>query len=203
MWTPNIKSEIPSLSSSYYNTTSGTSVSQNSFSSLEELTSPGVPNATSSPIHRHILNNQTPTTTEPCKSHNLFKSNCPLKIVNIKFRSIKNRKPDLDILLDRLQPDIIIRTETWLDSSVPSSEYFSPENNTVFRNDRPPNKKGQSHGGVLTAVTSQIPSSSLPELHTNCEMVWAELIISNARKLLVCSHYRPHLDDDTSLPPPK
>ena len=31
-------------------------------------------------------------------------------------------------------------------------------------------------------------------------MVWAELTISNARKLLVCFCYRPHPDDDTSLP---
>ena len=146
-------------------------------------------NATSSPIHRPILNNQTPTNTELCKSLNLFKSNRPLKIVNINLRSIKNKKPDLDILLDSLQQDI--GTETWFDSSVSSSEYFSPKNYTLYRNDRTPNKKGQSHGGVLIAVTSQIPSSSLPEHHTNCEMVWTELTISNARKLLVCSYYRP------------
>lgn len=31
-------------------------------------------------------------------------------------------------------------------------------------------------------------------------MVWAELTISNARKLLVCFYYRPHPDDDTFLP---
>ena len=136
-----LKCGLPNLSSSYYNTTSCTSISQNSFSSLEEITSAGVPNATSSPIHRPILNNQIPTNTEPCKSPNLFKSNRPLKIVNVNFRSIKNKKPDLDILLDSLQPDIIIGTETWLDSSVSSSEYFSPKNYIVYRNDRHPKQK--------------------------------------------------------------
>ena len=53
----------------------------------------------------------------------------------------------------------------------------------------------------MIAINSNIPSTSLPELQTNCEMVWAEVTISNARKLLVCSYYRPHPDDDTSLPP--
>ena len=61
-------------------------------------------------------------------------------------------------------------------------------------------KRGQSHGGVLIAINSNIPSTSLPELQTNCEMVWAEVTISNSRKLLVCSNYRPHQDNDTSLP---
>ena len=53
---------------------------------------------------------------------------------------------------------------------------------------------------VLNAINSNIPSTSIPELQTNCEMVWAEVTISNARKLLVCSYYRPHPDDVISLP---
>ena len=147
-----------------------------------------------------VLNSPNATNTKPDKSPKQFKSNRPLKIININFRSIKNKKPDLDFLIDSVQPDIIIGTETWLDPSVNSSEYFSPDIYTVYRNDRPPNKKGQSHGGVLITINSKIPSTSLPELQTNCEMVWAEVTICNARKLLVCSYYRPHPDDDTSLP---
>ena len=196
-----LKCGLPNLSTSYFKETSCSSISQNSFSSLaclEEIVSPGAPNAASSPIHRPMLNNQTATNTKPEKKK--FKSNRPLKILNINFRSIKNKKPDLDILLDSVQPDIIIGTETWLDPSVNSSEFFSPDNFTVYRNDRPQNKRGQSHGGVLIAINSNIPSTSLPELQTNCEMVWAEVTISNARKLLVCSYYRPHPDDDISLP---
>ena len=199
-----LKCGLPNLSSSYFNETYSLN-SHNSFSSLscseEEIISPGAPNAASSPIHRPIpSNDQTTTNTKPDKNPKQFKSNRPLKIININFRSIKNKKPELDFLIDSIQPDIIIGTETWLDPSVNSSEYFSPESFTVYRNDRAPNKRGQSHGGVLIAINSNIPSTSIPELQTKCEMVWAEVTISNARKLLICSYYRPEPDDTTSLP---
>jgi hypothetical protein len=33
-----------------------------------------------------------------------------------------------------------------------TNEYFPPDQFTVYRTDIPPNKQGQSHGGVLIAV---------------------------------------------------
>jgi hypothetical protein len=61
-----------------------------------------------------------------------------------------------------------------------SYKYFPQDQYTVYRTDRPPNKQGQSHGGVLIAVTNEFLSNEAKELKTNCEMVWAELTISNA-----------------------
>ena len=66
------------------------------------------------------------------------------------------------------------------------------------RND-PPNlaetNQGRNDPGPkrLRAKTTrdlQIPSYAWPERQTNCEMVWAELTVSNASKLLACSYYR-------------
>jgi hypothetical protein len=73
------------------------------------------------------------------------------KIVNINFQSIKNKKTELDILLDTTKPDVIIGTETWLDPTISSYEYFPQDQFTVYKTDRPPNKQGQSHGGLLIA----------------------------------------------------
>jgi hypothetical protein len=50
-------------------------------------------------------------------------------------------------------------------------------------------------------VTNEFLSNEAKELKTNCEMVWAELTISNARKYQICAYYRPHSDDDISLEP--
>jgi hypothetical protein len=71
--------------------------------------------------------------------------------------------------------DVIIGTETWLDSTISSYEYFPQDQFTVYRTDRPPNKQGQSRGGVLIAVTNEFLSNEAKELKTNCEMVWAKL----------------------------
>ena len=87
--------------STFFNTSENISVSENSFSYLEDVQSPGVPNASFSPIHRPREENQSNKTK--C-------INQPLKILTINVRSIK--KTDLDVLLDSLQPDIIIGTET-------------------------------------------------------------------------------------------
>jgi hypothetical protein len=90
---------------------------------------------------------------------------------------------------------------TWLNPTISSYEYFPQVQYTVYRTDRPPNKQGLSHGGVLITVTNEFLSNEAKELKTNCEMVWAELTISNARKCQICAYYRPLPDDDISLEP--
>ena len=79
------------------------------------------------------------------------------------------------MLLDTTKPDIIIGTETWLDPSISSSEYFPASRYTVYRRDRPPNSKGQSHGGrVLIAINSEFESTEINSLQTDCEIVWVD-----------------------------
>jgi ABC-type Fe3+-citrate transport system substrate-binding protein len=48
----------------------------------------------------------------------------PIKIININFQSICNKKPDLLEIINSVKPDIIIGTETWLDKSIPSTNNF-------------------------------------------------------------------------------
>ena len=124
-----------------------------------EIDSPGKPHACSSPIAH-----QAKKGNSEIKIKNRIQR--PLKIVNINFQSIKKKKPELDILLDTTKPDVIIGTETWLDPTI-SYEYFPQDQYTVYRTDRPPNKQGQSHGGVLIAVTNEFLSNEAKELKTN------------------------------------
>ena len=89
-----------------------------------------------------------------------------IKIININFQSICNKKPDLLEIINSVKPDIIIGTETWLDKSIPSTDYSPNNMYNIYRNDRTPNTKDKSHGGVL-AITKDFISSEITERKTN------------------------------------
>ena len=98
----------------------------------------------------------------------------PLKILNMNFQSLKNKKPHLLEIIDSVKPDIIMGTETWFDSNTSSYDYFPSNSYNVYRHDRPPNIKDQRHGGVLIAIKNDLVSSEITELKTKCEIAWAE-----------------------------
>lgn len=160
--------------------------STNHFSILHDksITSPGPPHATFPPLRTsHQKNSQ-------------YKSgNTRLRFLNLNVQSIKNKKPELDEIIHSSKPDIILGTETWLDPSIPSHEYFLTDDYVVYRKDR--NTRNQSHGGVLIAISSSILSAEVPELQTDCENIWAEVNISNARKPVIGCYYRPPSDDES------
>jgi hypothetical protein len=54
----------------------------------------------------------------------------------------------LAICPNSYKPDILIGTETWLSEDVSNSEIFPPDYSAI-RKDRPPNAKGQTHGGIF------------------------------------------------------
>ncbi len=47
-----------------------------------------------------------------------------LHVLNINFQSIRRKGASLETVIDATDPDIILGTETWLDSSVASSEFL-------------------------------------------------------------------------------
>ena len=66
-----------------------------------------------------------------------------------------------------------------------SYEFF-PRNYTDFRKDR--NVNG---GGVFVATSDRIISYEIPELDTDCQIVWAGLHFSGFKPLYLASFYKP------------
>ncbi len=88
--------------------------------------------------------------------------------------------------------NIIIGTETWLHDGIKTQEFLPNElGYSVYRSDR---KTGTDHhGGVLIAVTKRLISDQVPELETNCEILWAKINLVGVNTLLVGAFYRPHM----------
>ena len=117
----------------------------------------------------------------------------PLRILNINFQSCSGKRAETLILLDSTKPDIILATETWLNENITNQEVI-PEDYSVYRRDR--NTRG---GGVLIAVRKDLKSYAVPELSTDCEIVWAAVRLTGRKTLYLCSYYRPHASDEMGL----
>lgn len=92
--------------------------------------------------------------------------------------------------------DVIILTETWLNSSIFDSELFD-NRYLVYRRDREtsgfhPKKDG---GGVLVAVSTNFASRRLPLYESKCEDLWISIDVKSKdgrlETLLICAAYLP------------
>ena len=154
----------------------------NNFSVLSEESSPprdlGDPQASSSPKSRN----------RNIKAPRL------VRVINVNFQSLVNKKAELASVINDTKPDIIIGTETWLTPEVSSYEYFQNDKYTVYRKDRSelkiPNMTDKSHGGVLIAVSNDFASSMAVELDTDTESIWARIKSPNSNDLYIGSVYR-------------
>ena len=94
-------------------------------------------------------------------------------------------------LIDSTNPDILIGTETWLSSSISSSEFF-PSGYTVYRKDRE-----DGYGGVLLAHKTSYKSHQLTSDST-CELLACQIELHN-NPLIILAAYRPPRSDLTYL----
>ena len=97
-------------------------------------------------------------------------------------------------MLQSVKPGIIIGTETWLDNSIKDSEIFS-SGYRIHRKDR----KTGNGGGVLIAAKEEFNSEDVPELDTDCEIIWTRLKLFGNGTVYLCSIYRHHVSDEMSI----
>ena len=151
------------------------------------------PKTTSSPkqrpqSHTSFQTYSTTNTTTPNSKDNesYMKSNTNnWRTMIINCQSLRGKHANFENVVDYTKPDLILGTESWLDSSITDSEVF-PTNYNVYRKDR--NTHG---GGVFMAVKKCYNSSALPETDTNCEIIWAKVELEQTTDMYVSSFYRP------------
>ncbi|XP_063951801.1 uncharacterized protein LOC135153256 [Lytechinus pictus] len=158
--------------SNVYDSLSSSSTDTSTCSSTTPL-SPGPPLASSSPTRRKTLRKRGQVKHK-------------MKILNINFQSIKNKKEELGTLIDSTDPDIILGSETWLNSSICSSELFPPGYD-VIRKDRL-----DGYGGVCIAIKNNLVFERLTyRLDREIEAVFIKLHIDRHQSLVICAMYRP------------
>ena len=121
----------------------------------------------------------------------IFKPTEGLRSIIVNFQSIKNKKAEFLLMLDRTNPDIIFGNETWLNSEIQNQEILPPEY-TAYRKDRP-----DGYGGTLIGIRK---SFTCHELKVNSANVSTELVaikveIPRSKPLIVVAAYRPPYPD--------
>ena len=118
-----------------------------------------------------------------------IKNSNRILIGHININSIRNK---FNILADLIKGkiDILVISETKIDKSFPTSQFFIPGFSTPYRMDRTEN--GENGGGILMYVREDIPSKALKS-HTpsvNMESCFIEINLYK-KKWLIVGTYNP------------
>lgn len=141
----------------------------------------------STPVDADIGMTSSPkplTTTTTRRNGDNKKRN--LRILNINFQSAMKKGKHLEAIIDSCDPDIIIGTETWLNSRVKSAEIIPNFlGYDVHRRDRP-----DSHGGVLIAAKKDLELQKV-EKSDKVELISGTIKATGRKKMIIAAFYRP------------
>ena len=112
-----------------------------------------------------------------------------LKVFQINFQSLREKKLQFFSFVELNKPDIIVGTETWLTKEMFDSEFLPSELGfTVYRRGR----IGQKGGGVIILVRSALSSEEKSEFNSDCENLWVQLNLVGSKSVLIGAYYKPH-----------
>ena len=96
-----------------------------------------------------------------------------IKCVCLNARSIINKKPELNIMVDDIKPHIIGITESWANNDITDAE-LGLEGYVMFRKER----MGRRGGGVLLYIKETIPAYEVQlQEEADCkEALWCNLV---------------------------
>ena len=83
-------------------------------------------------------------------------------------------------MLDSENPDVVVGTESWLNSTIASGEVF-PSNYNVFCKDG----ISQGGGGVFIAVKNNLIVSVDKDLQTDCELIWITICVTGLSPIYI------------------
>lgn len=104
------------------------------------------------------------------------------RLINVNFRSLRNKVVDLETILLSYKPHITVITETWLSKHIADSELV-PSGYSIYRCDR------NEHGGGVAVV---VPNNLCVRIFENSprETIWCK-VVYNGWSLFVGAIYRP------------
>jgi len=123
--------------------------------------------------------------SQSVSDHYTRPSGTNLRVAVLNANSIKGKRAMLAAVCDSIDPDVILVTETKLDSSMSSSE-FLPKNYLAHRLDRDVNG-----GGVMVAVRNIYAVDEVTINQVNCEFVCVRIAIQKSNPLYVAAYCRP------------
>ena len=117
-----------------------------------------------------------------------------LKVLNINCQSVWAKRLELAHLIESTNPDIIIGTESWLNSDISNNSVFPTDKYNVIRRDR-----GSRGGGVFILTENSLNATHEEDLETECEITWCKIHLQRQKQIYVGAYYRPNETDADSL----
>ena len=129
------------------------------------------------------------TKSPKCKIKNIKSVSKKLKIMCINCDSLRraDKRAELNCLVNRHNPHIILDQESRLGPDIPSCEVF-PKGFNSFRRDRV-----MGGGGIFILVREDIDhvEDAFPTYNKDCESVWVQLNLFNAKLFNIVSFHIP------------